>query len=301
MSEPAGPRPGLMNIGEEAKPPTIVLPDPEMVFLNRAKRLDMLAPNHTIEPFLRLVAAVCRAQSSIQKGLSAVALPSSASLAGDGLPPLRADAVKLDAVAEETFAQLAKALADAGAPPAFKTAVTSIAEASGDKRLDWLTAALDGSEELNQAVQVLAIAALQVHFARLAAKLDADKIAPVAHGSCPVCGSAPTASAVVNWPQANNTRFCTCSLCASQWHVVRLKCVTCGTTKGISYPRIDGHPDALRAETCDDCKSYVKIVYQVKDPAMEPFADDIASLDLDLVLKKEGWSRGGANPFLLGY
>lgn len=290
-----------MNIGEEARPPSIVLPDPEIVFLNRAKRLEMLAPDHTIEPFLRLVAAVCRAQSSIQKGLPAVELPLSAALAGDGLPPLRADAVKLDAVAEETFAKLAKALADAGAPPAFKTAVTAIAEASSEKRLDWLKAALDGSDDLSQAVQVLAMAALQVHFARLAAKLDAEKIAPVAHGGCPVCGSAPTASAVVNWPQANNIRFCTCSLCSSQWHVVRLKCVTCGTTKGISYPRIDGHPDALRAETCDDCKSYVKIVYQVKDPVMEPFADDIASLDLDLVLKKEGWSRGGANPFLLGY
>ncbi len=290
-----------MNIGEEAKPPSIVLPDPEMVFLNRAKRLEALAPDHAIEPFLRLVAAVCRAQSSIQKDLPAVEVPSSAKLAGDGLPPLRADAVKLDTVAEATFAMLAKALADAGAPPAFKTAVTAIAEATCEKHLDWLKAALDGSDDLEQAVQVLALAALQVHFARLAAKLDADKIAPVAEGGCPVCGSAPTASAVVSWPQANNTRFCTCSLCASQWHVVRLKCVTCGTTKGISYPRIDGHPDALRAETCDACKSYVKIVYQVKDPAMEPFADDIASLDLDLVLKKEGWSRGGANPFLLGY
>lgn len=301
MSEPAGPRPGLMNIGDEAKPPSIVLPDARMVFLNRAKRLESLAGASTIEPFLKLVAAVCRAQSSIQDDLSAAEAPASVALASPDLPPLRADSVKLDTVAAETFAKLAKALADAGAPPAFKSAVSAITDATAEKRLDWLKAALDNADDLDRAIQVLALAALQVHFARLAQQLDTAKIAPVAHGSCPVCGSAPTASAVVNWPQANNTRFCTCSLCCSQWHVVRLKCVTCGTTKGISYPRIDGHPYGLRAETCDDCKSYVKIVYQVKDPALEPFADDIASLDLDLVLKKEGWSRGGVNPFLLGY
>lgn len=301
MTEPTAPRPGLMNIGEEAKPPFVVLPDARMVFLNRAKRLESLASDSPAEPFLKLVAAVCRAQSSIQPDLPAVVLPASATLASDGLPPLRADSVKLEAIAGETFGRLAKALGDAGAPPAFRAAVAAIAEATPEQRLDWLKAALEASEDMDRATQVLALAALQVHFARLAEKLDAEQIAPVAHGGCPVCGSAPTASAVVNWPQANNTRFCTCSLCCSQWHVVRLKCVTCGTTKGISYPRIDGHPDALRAETCDACKSYVKIVYQVKDPAMEPFADDIGSLDLDLVLKKEGWSRGGFNPFLIGY
>lgn len=305
MSEQTAPRAGLMNIGEEAKPPSVVLPDPEMVFLNRAKRLEALASGHTLEPFLRLVAAVCRAQAVIQAALPAVQMPAIADLASEGLPPLRADAVKIDAIADETLAKLARALADAGAPPAFKSAVTQILDAGRETRLDWLKAAIegigDGAGDASEAVRVLALAALQVHFARLASRLDADKVAPVSHGGCPVCGSAPTASAVVNWPQANNTRFCTCSLCATQWHVVRLKCVTCGTTKGISYPRIEGHPDALRAETCDDCRSYVKIVYQVKDPAMEPFADDIASLDLDLVLKKEGWSRGGVNPFLLGY
>jgi FdhE protein len=45
----------------------------------------------------------------------------------------------------------------------------------------------------------------------------------------------------------------------------------------------------------------VKILYQVKDPTLEPLADDVATLGLDMLLVEEGWKRGGQNPFLLGY
>ena len=34
---------------------------------------------------------------------------------------------------------------------------------------------------------------------------------------------------------------------------------------------------------------------------LDPVADDVASLGLDLLLRKEGFHRGSANPFLLGY
>ena len=36
-------------------------------------------------------------------------------------------------------------------------------------------------------------------------------------------------------------------------------------------------------------------------PVLEPLADDVASLGLDMLLAEEGWKRGGQNPFLLGY
>jgi FdhE protein len=34
---------------------------------------------------------------------------------------------------------------------------------------------------------------------------------------------------------------------------------------------------------------------------LEPFADDVATVGLDMLLTEEGWKRGGQNPFLLGY
>jgi FdhE protein len=45
----------------------------------------------------------------------------------------------------------------------------------------------------------------------------------------------------------------------------------------------------------------VKILYQVNDHLLEPLADDVATLGLDMLLAEEGWKRGGHNPFLLGY
>jgi FdhE protein len=291
---------GLMNIGEEAKPPHIVLPDPSAVFIARANRLESLARGHVLEGYLSLIAAVCRAQSSIQKDLSAPTAPPGGAH-GVG-PPLASHRGAAAAEAEATLLALANALKGVDAPPQFKAVVDTIVSMQPTARRMLLEATLaDADSGQDVAAQVLAFAALQVQFTRLAATLSADAIAPVSHGNCPVCDSLPVASAVVSWPQANNTRFCTCSLCASQWHVVRLKCVTCGTTAGVSYPHIEGHPDGLRAETCDTCKTYVKIVYQLKEPALEPFADDTASLDLDMVLKNEGWKRGGRNPFLIGY
>jgi FdhE protein len=301
MSDATAVTPGLLNIGEEAKPPAVVRPDPVLTFLNRARRLEKLAENHALGDYLKLVAAICRAQADVQTDLPPLH-GSGVTGTVSGSPPLQPDTVHLDA-SEDIFSRLATALQAVDGPEPFKQTLRAILALAPTQRrlllaeaLAWQTAAED------PATLALAYAALQVHFARLAAKLDVDAIELQSEpGRCPACGSPPVASAVVNWPQANNTRFCTCSLCATQWHVVRLKCVSCGTTAGMSYPHIEGHSDSLRAETCDACKSYVKIVYQVKDPVIEPFADDVASLDLDMVLKAEGWKRGGRNPFLLGY
>jgi FdhE protein len=85
------------------------------------------------------------------------------------------------------------------------------------------------------------------------------------------------------------------------WNVVRVKCVLCSSTEGISYKVIEGKPDSIKAETCDKCQRYVKILYQVNDPALEAVADDVASVGLDMLLTAETWTRGGQNLFLLGY
>jgi FdhE protein len=43
------------------------------------------------------------------------------------------------------------------------------------------------------------------------------------------------------------------------------------------------------------------ILHQHKDPEFEPFADAVATLGLDILLREDGYRRGGVNPFLLGY
>jgi FdhE protein len=57
----------------------------------------------------------------------------------------------------------------------------------------------------------------------------------------------------------------------------------------------------VRAETCDSCRGYVKILQQQQNPALDPVADDVATLALDLLLRDLGYRRGAVDPFLLGY
>ena len=106
---------------------------------------------------------------------------------------------------------------------------------------------------------------------------------------------------VVSWQGAGGTRFCSCSLCATAWHVVRIKCTICGSTKGISYQEVEGRSSLVKAETCDNCHSYVKILQQQQEPSIDPVADDDASLALDLLVRDSEYRRAAVNPYLLGY
>ena len=58
---------------------------------------------------------------------------------------------------------------------------------------------------------------------------------------------------------------------------------------------------AVKAETCGECKGYVKVLYRDKDRALDPIADDVATLALDLLVRELGFTRGGVDPFLAGY
>lgn len=297
---PFGPR----NVGEEAKPPYVVLPDPSALFTTRAKRLQVIASGHMLEPYLRFVAIINEAQQRIANNLPSPQLPNQDRLSQAleyGLPPLSVTSFELDEAAVSTLNAFLIELRDADLPEEAAAAVGHLTNASAEVQRGLMRAALAGEPPEDVAQRVFVLAALQPYFTKLAAQLDVASLHPLADGVCPACGSAPLSSSVVGWPKAHNSRFCTCSLCGTMWNVVRVKCVLCSSTGGISYHSIEGKPETVKAETCETCRRYVKILYQVKDHLLEPLADDIASLDLDMVLAKEGWSRGGANPFLLGY
>src|SRR5215468_3790882 len=82
---------GLRNIGEEAKPPYAVLPDPSILFLGRSQRLRVLAPGHTLESYLNFAANVTEVQHAVQASLPEPVLPSAARIRQaqeNGMPPL---------------------------------------------------------------------------------------------------------------------------------------------------------------------------------------------------------------------
>ena len=106
---------------------------------------------------------------------------------------------------------------------------------------------------------------------------------------------------IAGWHGAETARYASCMLCATLWNEVRVKCLVCSSTKGIGYQEIDGQGGTIKAETCDECSSYVKVLYHDKDTTLEPVADDVGSLGLDQLLRDGPWRRAGLNPFLAGY
>lgn len=304
MSDAGAPKAGLINIGEEAKPPFAILPDLSRVFKARSERFAELAQGHQLAPYLEFLGKLTAAQHAVAADLPPVPPldPEQTSKAlAHGMPPLVIDTSRPDARLDVTLVRVLDALAKNELAEAPKAAIAAMRALTPEARQALMADALAGAPTEDLAQRTLVLAALQVHAARLAQGLNADALKPIADGVCPSCGKPPAASAVVGWPSAHNTRFCFCSLCGTAWNVVRVKCCLCSSTGGITYRTIEGQEDGVKAETCDSCKRYVKIVYQVDHPKLEPFADDVASLGLDLLLREDGWTRGGQNLFLLGY
>jgi len=148
---------------------------------------------------------------------------------------------------------------------------------------------------------VFVAAGVQVHLAGLAAQLPAAGLQSVGDGVCPCCGGPPVGSVVVERGGAHGARFCVCAGCATEWNVVRVKCSLCGSTEGIAYQELEGSSDGIKAETCDACGLYAKIFAQNEHSGLDPVADDVASLALDLKLAESAWKRGAVNAFLAGY
>jgi FdhE protein len=164
-------------------------------------------------------------------------------------------------------------------------------------------------EDVEAAAAPLLMGAMQVHGVTLAACFDAGAVRLLdVPGLCPLCGTEPVASRVCANSPYQGYRYLHCSLCATEWHMVRVQCSLCGASgKSIAYQSAtassDDNPDlgaesAVRAETCDACHGYRKILYEEKDTAVEPLADDLATLSLDLLLGASGYHRASSNPLL---
>jgi FdhE protein len=169
---------------------------------------------------------------------------------------------------------------------------------------------------LDIAAAPLVAAALQTYWTHLVLATQAagtQRLAPFGRTDdptrCPCCGSLPTASISRIGADDSGYRYLHCSLCSSQWHMVRIKCSHCQGTKGIHYQSLQPLADdaaapgversAVQAETCDECRYYLKIVHMERDAHVDPAADDLASVTLDLLVSDAGFQRHGVNLMLL--
>lgn len=305
MSNAGAPRHDPVPIGVVAKPPFAKLPDPTSLFAARAERLRALAQAHQLAPYLRLLADLADIQHRIQDGLPEpdVPPPDARERARQfDMPPIDRSRFVNEPALETTLDRLFDQAAHVEMPPPARAALEAVRTGGASTRDDMVRNVLANAIPMESlASHVFVAAAMQVHFARVAARLDAEQLVAVGDALCPVCGGPPVASIIVGWQDAANTRFCACALCETWWHYVRIRCTVCGTTKGIGYKQIEGVPSNVQAETCEGCHGYVKILHQHKEPSLDPIADDVATLALDMLVRDAGYRRGAFNPYLLGY
>lgn len=288
--------------------PRVVLPGAG-VFAERAARLESLAAGHAMADYLRLLALLMHAQQRAYGARAAAAIaPSALEASRDyGMPPLAAQGHERGAAWRADLADLVADLRPrlgSGAP----VAAAALQSLEGMPAADLESLAdrvLAGNTlDADAALVPFVGAALQVYFTRLAASLETAAVSRCdVLTICPVCASRPAASVVRIGAERQNLRYLACSLCATEWHLTRVKCSSCEEEKGLKYLTIEvegrGPQRAVaRAEACDECKSYLKIYYQEHDAGVEPLADDLATLALDLLVDERGYARSGPNLLL---
>jgi len=279
------------------QPIPIILPDPATLFLRRADRLESLAAGHPMADWLRFMARLARAQHA-----AVVALPAADPVpVTESEPPLAFDTHRRDARWLDGLDALLREM-DHPTLPDQARMVTQGLRTRDPAALDALADAYLRTEvrqaETGEAVYVAA--ALAVYLARHAAVLPvADVHLLPQRGRCPVCGSAPVAGVITAAGNAPGVRYLHCGHCATVWNHVRALCITCGESRSLALLEIEGGDGAVQAETCDECRSYAKMLYQAKDMAVEPIADDLASLGLDMLVGEAGYQRHAPNPLVI--
>ncbi|WP_198387350.1 formate dehydrogenase accessory protein FdhE [Burkholderia ubonensis] len=283
--------------------PRFRLPERATVFSARAARLRQLADLNPISGYLRLMAVVADAQHAVLQDFAAQ-MPSQDAIARaqqHSMPLVPALGGERDPQWRAVLYELLDRVEGAGLvnPPLAKLLdrLRLMAPAELDAQADAILALRFA--EVDPATAPFLMAALQVVWTELASRTQpADVPFLDQPGLCPVCGTHPVASVVRVGGQYEGYRFLQCGLCTTEWHMVRTKCTHCDSTKGIAYHGIEGGSEAVKAESCDECKTYRKIGYQNKDYDFEPLADDLASLTLDLLMNEAGYRRSSPNPLL---
>jgi FdhE protein len=288
------------------EPPHVIVPARATVFANRARRFTALADGHALGDWLRFLGRLTQAQQEALLALPLLPLPDAAAIErarSHAMPPVPAQHWPRDTAWRKALGGIVAALDTTDAPDAVRQSCARL-DGLSTEQLEALADRVLRTELYGDDASLLPFvaAALQVYWTALAAALgdSIHGIVPLdVPGVCPCCGSLPVASIVRTASEVSNLRYLHCSLCNTEWNLVRVKCAACAATAKIAYRHIEGsdlrNAEAMRAETCDDCKSYLKILYQEKAPDGDPVADDLATIALDILVHEAGYSRAGPN------
>jgi len=272
----------------------------------RLQRLENLAAE---KPAL---ADVCRFYTRLYK-LFADALPFLAvdadlsdakSRQEQGFPLLSGEMLRIDeAAAQLFFADLLQVLRDHGQQGQEELAALKTALAAGGLDLPKLLRAVfeRDREPLGKAAEKLQVQPALLEYClttTLGAALERCRqqglesaVEGWDHGYCPICGGLP---AIAELSGEEGKKRLQCGLCGNHWAFKRLTCIHCGNTdhETLAYFTAEGE-SGCRVDVCRKCSSYLKVVNSRERSEDLPLEiEDVATLHLDLMAAKEGFSRG---------
>jgi FdhE protein len=249
---------------------------------------------------------ISRSRTADGSGPSIPALPSKESVERDlreGLPLLRAFRPR-DGTYPETLARVAGLLKGAGIEGG--DVLAGALSGAGGRRpdLDALAAAVTGrrGEDLAVTAAAIGVSPSLLRFAVSMALFPA--LSPAAEalkpllrqdlwmrGWCPVCGAEPDYGTLVRKPEG--ARLLHCPACGTSWRAKRLGCPYCGNESGSEMEvLLEDAPSPRRLSACWRCRRYLKETDERKMPEgapSNPTADEIVSLDLDLIAEAKGY------------
>ena len=302
--------------------PFLRFPERSTLFAEREMRLRQLARGHSLGDYLAFMADLAHQQHLALQDMPAMPQPDGAAVdraARAGMPLLPAADWPRDPAWHGLVHRIAKGLLER-APEGARAGLQTLAcadevflERQADLLLNGLSTGLDlaAAPVIGAALQVLwTHLLLGVHAQHQGqgapfGRIDDETI-------CPCCGSRPTASITRTAGESLGQRYLHCSLCNLEWHMVRGKCPHCLSANNLAFHSLDLAQEQstdgtasraasakVQAETCDDCGTYLKIVHTDRDPFVDPVADDLATLTLDLLVAETGKQRHGVNFMLL--
>ncbi|HEX9079743.1 MAG TPA: formate dehydrogenase accessory protein FdhE [Desulfuromonadaceae bacterium] len=272
------------------------------IFSRRAGRLRHLSGNNQLlgTSYLAFLAQLCESQQHALDRFPAVRLPDHLEqrlCREHGMPLLAAGSHHRDPAWRQALIGILQRMKGHHLPQATREAMAGLAAAEEALLEEMADRILAGDlETVPPGSLPFVAAALQVYWVHMAAAMEEEAFSRLAEkGLCPVCGSHPSVGVVHASGPEQGLRYLSCSLCAVQWHLVRITCSRCDSTAGIDYYAIEGTDGAVKAESCADCGTYLKLLYLEKDGRMEATADDLATLSLDMLMDDEGKLRRGPN------
>ena len=281
--------------------PPLLFSNPKNLYQRRAARLRELAQDHPLADYLLFAAAIADTQLALLESMPIPQDPRLQALSGEQLAnkPLDVKNWQRDPI----WRKLLTALLEKLKPSANDQILTTIEwlEKAADSELEELADNILAQEfaTISSDKAVFVWAALSLYWLQLVQQIphNAKQESTQNLHCCPVCNTAPTAS-LVHFGSQQGLRYLHCALCESEWNMVRSQCSNCGQNKELDYWSIDDYMAAIRSESCGSCKSYLKIMFQEKEPKVEVIADDLASLFLDMEMEEKGFMKSGLNPFI---